>query len=99
MTPRAQCPACHFRWRLRKDGTLQRHHIYSGTGKRLCEGSGGEPVPHDPDACGGCLEYRFMMPGLMEACYSVAIESGKDGAALMREVLAAYHRRGHRMAA
>jgi len=74
---------------------MQRHRLYSGTEVRVCEGSGGPAVPYDPDRCGGCLEYRFT-PGLTEACYSVGIEHGKDGATLLREVLKAYHGRGHR---
>jgi hypothetical protein len=90
---RGQCPVCRFRWKLRVGGTLQRHR----SGRYLCPGSGGQPVPYDPDTCGPCIEYRFATPGLTEACYSVGIETGRDGAVLMREVLAAYHRRGHRM--
>jgi hypothetical protein len=90
---RALCPVCRHRCRLRKDGTLTAHHFGGGPD---CTGSGGPPVPYDPDACGPCLEYRFMTPGLAEACYSVGIEVGKDGGALLREVLEAYHQRGHR---
>lgn len=97
--PRGQCPVCRYSYRLRADGAMQRHHVYSGTTKYLCEGSGGVPVPFDPETCGGCLEYRFMTPGLTEACYSVGIENGKDGAVLLHEVLEAYHRSGHREAA
>jgi hypothetical protein len=36
-----------------------------------------------------------MTPGLVEACWSVGIERGKDGDVLLREVLEAYHRNGH----
>ena len=42
---RGQCPVCRYRWRLRKDGTLQAHHLYSGSERRPeCEGSGKVPV-------------------------------------------------------
>lgn len=75
---------------------MQRHHLYSGTGKHECEGSGKPAIPYDPEACGGCLEFRFMTPGLAEACASVGIEHGKDGGTMLYDVLAAYHRNGHR---
>jgi hypothetical protein len=93
--PRGRCPVCRFRFRLRADGTMQRHRLYSGGGVRVCEGGGRPAVPYDPDTCGECLEYRFMTPGLGEACASVGIEHGRDGAAMLFDVLAAYHGNGH----
>jgi hypothetical protein len=75
---------------------VQRHRLYSGTEPRVCEGSGKPAVPFDPGKCGGCLEYQLMTPGLYEACASVGIEHGKDAGVMLHEVLAAYHRNGHR---
>jgi hypothetical protein len=90
--PRGQCPVCRRSCRLRKDGTLGAHHQAGPD----CKGSGGPPVPFDPDKCGGCLEFRFMTPGLGEACASVGIERGRDGGAVLYDLLAAYHRNGHK---
>jgi hypothetical protein len=36
-----------------------------------------------------------MTPGLGEACASVGIEHGRDGAGMLFDVLAAYHGNGH----
>lgn len=43
---RGQCPVCRYRFRLRRNGTLQAHHLYSGSDRnpRACEGSGEMPV-------------------------------------------------------
>ena len=93
---RGQCTVCRYRFRLLKDGTLQRHHLYSGSEKQPeCAGSRKPPQPFSPDECGACLEYRFTTPGLMEACFSVGIENGRDGNALMFDILAAFHESGH----
>lgn len=78
---------------------MGRHVIYSGGEARVCEGSGGPPVPYDPNLCAECAAYRYMTPGLVEACWSVGIERGRDGGALLWEVLEAYHGNGHREAA
>lgn len=94
--PRGQCPVCRFRFRVRTDGTMQYHRLCSGTGARACEGSGKPAVPYDPDTCGACLEFRFTTPGLGDACASVGIEHGRDGGAMLYDVLAAYHRNGHK---
>jgi hypothetical protein len=75
---------------------MQRHHLYSGTEKRECEGSGTPAIPWDPDKCGDCLMYRFNTPYLAEACASVGIERGRDGGAILFDLLKAYHRNGHR---
>ncbi len=92
---RGQCSACRFRHPLRKDGTMQAHPVYCGNKRRECEGGGQPPVPFDPNLCGACLEHQFSTPGLVEACFSVAIESRKTGEALMWDYLIAYHESGH----
>lgn len=94
--PRGQCPVCRFRFRVRKDGTMQQHRLYCGTQAHACEGSGKPAVPYDPDRCAPCMEYQFMTPGLAEACASVGIEHGRDSGAMLFDVLAAYHRNGHK---
>lgn len=93
---RGQCPSCRFRFRLRADGAMQQHRIYSGGEGHVCGGSGKPAVSWDPNACGVCMDYLYGTPMLHEACWSVGIEVGKDGNALLREVLAAYHGNGHR---
>lgn len=90
---RGQCPVCHCMARVRKDGMLGAHHPGGGPD---CRGTGRPPVPWSPDHCGDCLAYRYMTPGLGEACASVGIEQGRDGGAVLYNVLAAYHRNGHR---
>ena len=72
---------------------LGAHHPGGGPD---CRGTGGAPVPWHPDHCGDCLEYRYMTPGLGEACASVGIEHGRDGGVVLYNVLAAYHRNGHK---
>lgn len=95
--PRGRCPVCRYSYRLRKDGTVQRHHGYSGRNPLPdCEGTGQAPLPWNPDQCGDCTEYRYMTPGLAEACASVGIEHGKDAGTMMFSVLSAYHHNGHR---
>lgn len=39
--PRGRCSSCPYSWRLRKDGTVQRHYLYYGAVKAgdPCEGS------------------------------------------------------------
>ncbi len=99
-TKRGQCPVCRYRWRLRRDGTLQAHHLYSGSERQPeCEGSGKPPRPFDPNECGACLEYRFATPMLAEACAAVGIERGRDAGAMLRDYLAQFHERGHQEAA
>jgi hypothetical protein len=45
-------------------------------------------------ACIDCFDY--MSPLLIEACYSVAIENGRDPADLAKSTLDAYHANRHR---
>jgi hypothetical protein len=42
---RGTCTICGYRWPLRKDGTMQGHHLYSGNERyqEPCEGSGRPP--------------------------------------------------------
>ena len=42
---RGTCDTCGYRWPLRKDGTVQSHHLYSGNDRceEPCEGSGKPP--------------------------------------------------------
>jgi hypothetical protein len=42
---RGQCSECRYRWRLRKDGTVQYHSLYSGEERHECTGSGKPPQP------------------------------------------------------
>jgi len=95
---RGQCPICRCHHRLRKDGTLQAHSRRdSQTPPRVpCGGKGELPVPYDPSRCWGCQEYYYGTPGLVEAIWSVAIESPKPGDQIMREFLEAFHNAGHR---
>jgi|ERR1035441_5360565 hypothetical protein len=97
---RGQCTVCRYRYPLRKDGTVQGHHGFHGhTPAPECEGSRKPPRPFDPNECGDCMKHRFSTPGLVEACFSVAIESRASGEALMWDYLVAYHENGHQEAA
>lgn len=103
---RGQCPVCRYRFRLRKDGALQTHHLYSGSGRNEdpCAGSGKHPQPlrWDPSGrpdCLPCLEYLFAQPHLVGACASVGIERGKSTGQMLCEYLSAYHDRDHEEAA
>ncbi len=46
-----------------------------------------------PD-CPECLEY-LTQPGMVEAAASVGIERGKSTGLMLREVVEAFHARGH----
>ena len=97
---RGQCPVCRYRWRWRKDGTLQPHHLYSGSERRPeCEGSGKEPRPWDPHECTDCMVYLGAHPFLVEACASVGIERGRDTGSMLWDYLSDFHERGHQEAA
>ena len=97
---RGQCPVCRFRVRLRKDGTLQSHHMYCGNEPQPdCAGSGGPPRPFDWRECGDCLGYASAQPMLAEAFASVGIEYGRSTAQMARDFFAAFHGRGHQEAA
>lgn len=88
---------CRYRFRLRADGTIQAHYLWSGTERQpACDGSGKPPRPFDPADCGDCLIFGHSQPFLMEAVASVSIEHGKSAGQLLREYLTAYHDRGHR---
>jgi hypothetical protein len=94
---RGQCQVCLYRFRLRADGTVQAHYLWSGTERQpACEGSGKAPRPFDPNECGDCMMHVFRTPGLTEACASVGIEYGKSTGQMMHDYLAGYHDRGHR---
>lgn len=92
---RGQCSVCLFRFRLRKDGTLMRHAIYSGNEGRTCEGSGKWPHATDPAECGACMAYAASRPHLAGAAASVGISYGKSTAQMLREYFASFHERGH----
>jgi hypothetical protein len=92
---RGQCDVCGYRYPLRKDGTVQVHHLYCGSERyeEPCAGSGKPPRPFDPNECGECMSHRFETPGLAEAAASVGIEYGRN---LMWDYLVAFHEAGHR---
>jgi hypothetical protein len=92
---RGQCPVCRFRFRLRKDGTLMAHILYSNGQRHACKGAGSPPRPFDPGECPECVGHRFGTPGLGEACASVGIENGRSASVMLREYLTAFHERGH----
>jgi hypothetical protein len=97
---RGQCRTCRYRWRLRKDGTLQAHHLYSGSERQPeCEGSRKPPRPFDPNECPECLMHIGRQPFLAEACASVGIERGKSTEAMLRDYLVQFHERKHEEAA
>jgi hypothetical protein len=93
---RGQCPICRYRYPLRKSGTMQAHSGFIGSERQPpCEGGGKPPVPYNPETCGPCQMYYYGTPGLMEAIWSVAIESPKSGERIAWEFLEAYHEAGH----
>lgn len=47
--------------------------------------------------CEHCAEHVASQPHLTLACASVGIEHGKDTVTMLREYIAEYHRRGHRV--
>lgn len=98
---RGQCPACRFSFRLRRDGTVQRHHLYCGSDRQLeaCGGSGRHPWTPGPAGCGACEAYVAAQPHLIGALASVGITHGKSTAQMIREHLGSYHERGHPEAA
>jgi hypothetical protein len=98
---RGQCSVCRYRWRLRKDGSLQEHYLYSGNerAEKPCAGSGKPPRQFDPNECGGCLEHLARQPFLVEACASVGIEYGKSTGAMLLDYFTRFHERGHQEAA
>lgn len=100
-TPRGQCATCRFRWRLRKDGTLQRHWLYSGSERAAepCGGSGRHPWTPGPDGCGACMAYVAARPHLIGALASAGISRGKSTGRMVREHLTDFHQRGHPEAA
>jgi hypothetical protein len=89
---RGRCAVCGNASRLRKDGTLGAHH-QSG---QDCEGAGQPPKPYNPNECIDCAAFYYGTPGLMEAIWSVAIESPKPGGQIAYEFLKSYHLSGHR---
>jgi len=94
---RGQCPVCRYSCRLRKDGTLQAHHGYTGSEwQPECAGSGQWPATHDVMECGGCMEYLRSQPHLAGACASVGIEHGRSTGQMLRDYLTGFHERGHR---
>lgn len=61
---RGQCPVCRYRWRLRKDGTLQSHHLYSGSERQPeCEGSGKPPAQEECRPVGYKTAQRIIVAG------------------------------------
>ena len=97
MTRRARCTGCDYIQRLRKDGTMQAHKGLEPymRARTQCPGTGKLPVPYDPNTCGACMEFWYGTPMLIEAIYSVAIESPKSGEQLTWEFLEAYHENKH----
>lgn len=105
---RGQCATCLYRFRLRKDGTVQVHHLFCGSERNPepCKGSGKPPRPLGwddagrPD-CGECLMYLYGPHAgfLAEGIYSVSIETGGDPQQMLRDYLSAYHERDHKEAA
>ena len=61
---RDQCPVCRYRWRLRMDGTLQAHHLYSGSERQPeCEGSGKPPAQEECRPVGYKTARRIIVAG------------------------------------
>jgi hypothetical protein len=61
-----------------------------------CPGTGQLPVPYDPNKCGDCMQFYYGTPMLMEAIWSVSIESAKSGEQLAWEFLESFHENGHK---
>jgi len=94
---RGYCTVCGFSQRLRRDGTVQTHHGYIGKDREPdCDGGGKPPKPYDPNECFDCISLYYGTPGLVEAIWSVAIESPKSGERITLEFLESYHLSGHR---
>lgn len=94
---RARCTVCGYSARLRKDGTIQTHHGYIGKDREPdCAGGRKPPKPYDPNECIGCMAFYYGTPGLVEAIWSVAIESPKTGEQIAWEYLKSYHLSGHK---
>ena len=98
---RGQCSVCRFRFRLRKDGTVQEHHLYSGhdRAEEPCAGSGKRPRPFDPNECADCMMHigRAAVPG-----GSVRVgrdRRGKSTEAMLWDYLVQFHERKHQEAA
>jgi hypothetical protein len=88
---RGRCAVCGLTARLRKDGTVGRHPATPD-----CAGTGKPPKPYEPYDCIDCVAHYYSTPGLVEAIWSVAIESPKPGEQITLEYLQAYHRSGHK---
>jgi hypothetical protein len=54
---RGACSKCGYSYRLRRDGSIGVHHLYSGSGRYPdpCEGSGRPPKPSEPASTEGEL--------------------------------------------
>jgi hypothetical protein len=93
---RGTCATCWNRTRLRKDGTVGAHQHGGWPGGGTCEGTGKPPPPSTQlSECRECTEFYWGTPRLMEAIWSVAIESPKSGEQLAWEFLQGYHENGH----
>jgi hypothetical protein len=89
---RGRCTVCDHSVRLRKDGTLGAHH-QSGPD---CDGTGKPPRPFNPNECIDCMAFYYATPGLVEAIWSVSIESPQSGEQIAWEYLRSYHLNDHR---
>jgi hypothetical protein len=97
---RGQCAVCRYRFRLRKDGTVQGHGLYIGSEKQPeCEGSRKHPWTPGPGGCGACEAYVAAQPHLVGAAASVGISYGKSTGQMLREHLVRLHENGHQEAA
>lgn len=86
---------CLFRFALRTDGTVGAHWAYTSTERHQCGGAGKLPQPFDYRGCCDCLVHMYRQPMLVEACYSVSIENGRDPGYLLLLYMTDYHERGH----
>jgi len=97
---RGECRKCGFSFRLCKDGTVGTHHLYSGQDRYPdpCEGSRKPPPPlrfHGSfPLCMECGEFAARSM-LIEAVYSVCIETGGDPQRAYENVLNEYHWNRH----
>jgi hypothetical protein len=98
---RGQCDVCRYRWRLRKDGTVQVHYLYSGhdRAEEPCPGSGFLPRGTTPGECPACMAWLRENRFIVGACASVGISYNRSTGDMLRDFMNAFHARGHEEAA
>lgn len=72
--PRGRCPTCPYTFRLRRDGTVQTHHLYPGgprAQRYACKGSGKPPRLKCPRcATSFTTDTPVTAPALCPACHA-----------------------------